>query len=60
METLWDRLTPGAFVLLDDYAYNGYRSQKIGIDAFARSRRISVLWLPTGQELIVRPPSAPP
>jgi hypothetical protein len=61
MEALWDRLTTGAFVLLDDYAYSGYRSQKIGIDAFARSRKISVLSLPTGQGLIVKPPSdAPP
>jgi hypothetical protein len=24
-------LTLGAFVLLDDYAYDGYRSQKIGM-----------------------------
>jgi hypothetical protein len=59
IEALWDRLTPGAFVLLDDYAYNGYESQKLGIDAFARSRNISVLSLPTGQGLITRPPSEP-
>lgn len=55
MEALWDRLTPGAFVLLDDYAYHGYRSQKIGIDGFARPRGIPVLSLPTGQGLIVKP-----
>ena len=57
IETLWDRLTPGAFVLLDDYAYAGFRSQKLGIDRFARSRNIAVLSLPTGQGLIIRPPS---
>ena len=58
VETLWERLTPGAFVLLDDYAYSGYRSQKLGMDAFAGSRGISVLSLPTGQGLIIRPPTA--
>ena len=57
IEALWDRLTPGAFVLLDDYAYSGYRSQKLGMDAFARSRDITVLSLPTGQGLIIRPPT---
>jgi hypothetical protein len=60
MEALWDRLTAGAFVLLDDYAYLGYRSQKLGVDAFAQSRNIPVLSLPTGQGLIMRPPSEPP
>jgi Macrocin-O-methyltransferase (TylF) len=56
MEYLWDKLVPGAFVLLDDYAYRGYRSQKIGMDRFARSKRIAVLSLPTGQGLLIKPP----
>jgi hypothetical protein len=54
MEALWDRLAPGAFVLLDDYAYSGYRPQKLGIDGFARSRGVAVLSLPTGQGLIIK------
>jgi hypothetical protein len=57
MEMLWDHLVPGAFVLLDDYAYSGYRSQKLGIDGFARSHHVAVLSLPTGQGLIVKPVS---
>jgi hypothetical protein len=57
LEALWDRLAPGAFVLLDDYAYSGYRPQKLGIDAFARSRDIAVLSLPTGQGLMIKPAS---
>jgi hypothetical protein len=57
MEALWDRLVPGAFVLLDDYAYSGYRPQKLGIDRFARSHGIAVLSLPTGQGLILKPAS---
>jgi macrocin-O-methyltransferase TylF-like protien len=61
MEALWDRLTAGAFVLLDDYAYTGYRARKnSALDAFAESRNTPVLSLPTGQGLIMRPPSEPP
>lgn len=52
---LWERLTPGAPVLLDDYAYRGYGDQKLGIDKFAAERNVSVLSLPTGQGLIVKP-----
>jgi Macrocin-O-methyltransferase (TylF) len=57
LEALWDRLAPGAFILLDDYAYSGYRPQKLGVDGFARSRAVAVLSLPTGQGLIIKPAS---
>ena len=43
MEALWDRLVPGAFALLDVYAYPGYRPQKLGIDAFAQSRGVAAV-----------------
>jgi hypothetical protein len=56
IRALWDRLVSGAFVLLDDYAYHGYQQQKLAMDEFANSKGISVLSLPTGQGLIVRPP----
>lgn len=56
MEYLWDRLVPGALVVCDDYAYVGYRPQKVGMDAFARSRGVTVLSLPTGQGLLIKPP----
>jgi hypothetical protein len=54
MEALWHRLTPGAFVLLDDYAYDGYRSQKIGMDEWAGANNVPVLSLPTGQGLLIK------
>jgi hypothetical protein len=54
LEYFWDRLSPGAFVLLDDYAYYGFESQRDAMDEFARSRGFGVLALPTGQGLIVR------
>jgi hypothetical protein len=53
---LWDRLMPGAPVLLDDYAYSGYEWQKVGMDAFATEQGLFILSLPTGQGLLIRPP----
>ena len=50
----WDRLVPGAIVLLDDYAYCGFHHQKIAMDNFAQSRGVSIASLPTGQGLIVK------
>jgi SAM-dependent methyltransferase len=55
LEALWDRIVTGGVILLDDYAYHGFRSQKVGIDGFAREKRCAVLSLPTGQGLIVKP-----
>lgn len=55
LEYLWDRLVPGALVLLDDYAFIGYRQQKLGMDAFADRVGVEVLSLPTGQGLIIKP-----
>lgn len=56
IDYFWPKLVSGAFVLLDDYAYFGYRSQKVAMDRFAASHGVAVLSLPTGQGLIVRPP----
>jgi hypothetical protein len=50
----WDRLSRGAIVLLDDYAYHGHEEQAIAIDEVAGERRADVLALPTGQGIIVR------
>jgi hypothetical protein len=38
IQFFWERLVPGAFVLLDDYAYYGYLSQKIAMDEFAHEK----------------------
>ena len=53
-EFFWDRLSPGAVVLFDDYAYYGHDSQREAIDAAARARGAEVLSLPTGQGLIIK------
>lgn len=54
---LWDKLVDGAVVLFDDYAYHGYRPQKLAIDEFALSKGLDVLSLPTGQGLLIKPVS---
>lgn len=50
----WERLAPGAIVLLDDYAWATHRAQKVAFDAFAAARQAMILTLPTGQGLIIR------
>jgi hypothetical protein len=54
MEFFWDRLTPGAVVLLDDYSYFGHDCQREAIDSAAMARGAKILSLPTGQGLIIR------
>jgi hypothetical protein len=54
---LWDRIEPGAPILLDDYAYFGYRPQKLAMDKFAQTKAVAIASLPTGQGLILKPPA---
>jgi len=54
LEFFWDRLSPGAVVLLDDYAYYGHDCQRHALDEVARLRGAEVLSLPTGQGVIIR------
>ena len=54
LELFWNQLSPGALVLLDDYAYFGHDCQREAIDASARKLGIEVLSMPTGQGLIIR------
>jgi hypothetical protein len=50
----WDKLVQGAFILLDDYAYHGFREQKLGMDKCAAEKGVKILSLPTGQGLIIK------
>lgn len=58
----WPRLSPGALVLLDDYANRGRDDQRIAMDEVARELGVQICALPTGQGLLVKPPeqSSPP
>jgi len=54
-EHFWDRLVPGAAMILDDYGWRKHVSQRIAFDEFARRRGVPLLVLPTGQGLILKP-----
>jgi hypothetical protein len=54
-EYFWDRLVPGAFILLDDYAYYGFEPQKAAMDAAAAAKGLKIVSLPTGQGLLIKP-----
>ena len=55
LEYFWDKLVPGAAVVLDDYNYVGYERQRVVEDRFADSKSVQVLALPTGQGVIFKP-----
>jgi hypothetical protein len=57
LEYLWGRLVPGAMILLDDYAYRGFETQKHALDDFACRHGVLIASLPTGQGLLIRPPA---
>lgn len=52
----WDKLQPGAPILLDDYGFVRYEIQKRAFDAWAAEHGVEILALPTGQGLIIKPP----
>jgi hypothetical protein len=51
----WPRLSPGAFVLLDDYANRGRGEQRMAMDTLASELGVSICELPTGQGLLIKP-----
>lgn len=51
----WPKLVSGGIIILDDYAFVGYESQRIMADSFAQSVGVKVLTLPTGQGMLVKP-----
>jgi hypothetical protein len=54
LEYFFDRLTPGAVIVLDDFGYFGYRAQRDAERAWFAERGYHVLELPTSQGLIIR------
>ena len=54
---LWDKLVPGAVVLIDDYAWETCEDQYAMWNAFAASKGLAIATLPTGQGLLLKPPS---
>ena len=54
LHALFDRITPGGAVVLDDYGWRQFRRQKDAADAFFAPRGLDVLELPTGQGLVIK------
>ena len=55
LDHLFDRMVPGAILILDDYEWSGfYRPQKMAEDPWFDARRYRVMPLPTGQGLVIK------
>jgi hypothetical protein len=54
LEALWDRMTPGAILVLDDFGWIYYRDQLKAETNWFAARGYHVLELPTGQGLVIK------
>lgn len=54
LELLFDRVSTGGIIILDDYGWLDYRPQKEAEDPFFEQRGYRVLELPTGQGLVIK------
>jgi O-methyltransferase len=54
-EFFWEKLVPGAIIILDDYGFAPHVQQKLAFDKFAKEKNVSILSLPTGQGVIIKP-----
>lgn len=50
----WPRMAPGAYVVLDDYGWQGHEEQRHAFDEWSRHNGVPLLSLPTGQGLLVK------
>ena len=54
IEAIWNRITPGGLVVLDDYGLSGHSEQKAAWDDFAKKSQRMIMSLPTGQGILQR------
>ncbi len=54
LTVLWDKLSPGGILVLDDFGWFGYRQQTIAEIEFFGERGYTVLESPTGQGMVVK------
>lgn len=55
LKYFWPKLSPGGFVLMDDYAYYGYEEQHAAYNDFSAEQGVPILTLPTGQGMMMKP-----
>jgi len=55
IQRLWPQLVPGAFVVMDDYAFKGHQAQYDMWNAFVARHKLLIATLPTGQGLLMKP-----
>lgn len=53
LEFFADRFSPGAFVVLDDYGWRGFRAQKLEADRIFGRLGKPIMELPTGQGIVM-------
>lgn len=54
LEFLWDRITPGASIVLDDFGWQAYHQQHTAEVAWFAERGYLALEMPTGQGLVIK------
>lgn len=55
LEYYYDKLVPGGIIVLDDYGWNMFHKRLAVEKAFFKAKGLTVLELPTGQGLVVKP-----
>jgi hypothetical protein len=57
LNALYDRISPGGLIILDDYCWASSAAQYIAETAWFADRGLTVFPLPTGQGLFIKPPA---
>ncbi len=54
ISAVWERISKGGHIVLDDYAFPGHEKQYEQWNKFAQNKGTSILTVPTGQGLIIK------
>ena len=54
LKLLWQKISPGGIIILDDYAQEGRKNQFNAMNKLSKEMNFSILSLPTGQGLIIK------
>ena len=55
LRKIWGRILPGGIVLLDDFGQPNFLESNRLMTMFAKEKSCEILWLPTGQGLLLKP-----